>query len=164
MSSDQPCSARSRQCAGRGDRYWSHHGLRLSDHTSARDRPISRSSRSDIRASSARSRTLWRHKPTLDRHLTIADVMENARDRWSWQAIGFLQPARVLLVGDGSDFAAWNHRNCVRALSQIIRTTSPAGSARASIADCPAQACMQSTFPALTAASRMAWVRPRCTG
>jgi len=48
--------------------------------------------------------------------------------------------------------------------SQSARTRSPAGIGCARRADCPDHACIRSTSLALTAASRIACVRPRCTG
>ncbi len=50
------------------------------------------------------------------------------------------------------------------ASAQIRRTTSPAGSARARCADCPAQACIRPTSWAAAAWTRILAVRPRCTG
>lgn len=54
--------------------------------------------------------------------------------------------------------------NSARPRSHKSRTTSPAVSARAMAADCPAQACIRLTSPALPASSRIACVRPRWTG
>src|SRR3982751_5044324 len=72
------------------------------------------------------------------------------------------QPVRLLLAHALIDKLA--HPKSSRASSHSCRTRVPAGSAWASAADWPAQACMRCTSPALPAASRIGAVSPRCTG
>lgn len=56
------------------------------------------------------------------------------------------------------------HSSSCRVSCHSRSSSAPAGSARASAADWPAQACMRATSFAFIAASRIAWLSPRCTG
>ncbi len=64
--------------------------------------------------------------------------------------------------------AAWQlstvYPSKASAPSHKSRTTSPAAAARARLADWPAQACIRSISPLFAPASRIPWVRARCTG
>jgi nitronate monooxygenase len=62
------------------------------------------------------------------------------------------------------DCRARSHGSSACASAHNRRVSSAAGSALASAADCPAQACILPRFPSAVPAERMAAVSPRCTG